>query len=295
MKTYGLAPTLCAIAVQFLVTLTACCRNHCLFKLALRLQVLTGLVGVGLMAWGWVEYSQTEETPCVGTGDINPRTLALVFLIFGSIGAPGVLTAALMRGCCGDVNERKMVNGSDTGINSDSICNGQASGFVGMKKLRRNKKKPVKAELDLPGDPLKRQAAQAVLKAVDEEGVLMECLPEWHRQFKPQLGRFRTFLKTLPNLFSITDIPGDCFVVSRANGLPPPSFALKDRRCWRRAVRKAWRRYCEEVSSPSVEEFKCHLPMTGSQLVPSEKSATEPSMVKSRFLRTLADPSRPLV
>ncbi|CAK8992420.1 unnamed protein product [Durusdinium trenchii] len=116
MKTYGLAPTLCAIAVQFLVTLTACCRNHCLFKLALRLQVLTGLVGVGLMAWGWVEYSQTEETPCVGTGDINPRTLALVFLIFGSIGAPGVLTAALMRGCCGDVNERKMVNGSDTGV-----------------------------------------------------------------------------------------------------------------------------------------------------------------------------------
>ena len=35
------------------------------------------LRGVGLMAWGWVEYSQTEETPCVGTGDINPRTLAL--------------------------------------------------------------------------------------------------------------------------------------------------------------------------------------------------------------------------
>ncbi|CAK9097172.1 unnamed protein product [Durusdinium trenchii] len=88
------------------------------------------------------------------------------------------------------------------------------------------------------------------------------------------------YLRPIPGSVSMMDLK-----VSRANGLPPPSFALKDRRCWRRAVRKAWRRYCEEVSSPSVEEFKCHLPMTGSQLVPSEKSATEPSMVKSRFLR----------
>ncbi len=29
------------------------------------------------MIWGWVEWSKTEEEPCVGNDDINPRTLAL--------------------------------------------------------------------------------------------------------------------------------------------------------------------------------------------------------------------------
>lgn len=32
---------------------------------------------VGMMIWGWVEWSKTEEVPCVGNDDINPRTLAL--------------------------------------------------------------------------------------------------------------------------------------------------------------------------------------------------------------------------
>mmetsp|Transcript_63254 Transcript_63254/g.100424 ORF Transcript_63254/g.100424 Transcript_63254/m.100424 type:complete len:180 (-) Transcript_63254:116-655(-) len=108
LRTYGLVPMCCGIFFQLLVTFTACCGNHTLFKLALRLQILTGCVSVGMMIWGWVEWSRTEEEPCVGNDDINPRTLALVFLILGSIGAPSVLAGALYKGLCGDVNMRKV-------------------------------------------------------------------------------------------------------------------------------------------------------------------------------------------
>ncbi|CAL1133242.1 unnamed protein product [Cladocopium goreaui] len=133
------------------------------------------------------------------------------------------------------------------------------------KRLLKSKKTKVSDISHLPGDPLKRQAAEAILQAIDEEGVLLECLPSWHRRFKPKLGRFRKFLQTHPELFHITDIPGDCFVVCRANRTPP-SFALKDRRRWRTALKRAWFRYCKEETMPNLEEFKRHLPVEALEL-----------------------------
>ncbi|CAJ1359964.1 unnamed protein product [Effrenium voratum] len=106
MKTYALVPMGISILMQLVVVLAAYCCNGTGFKIALRLQILTGAVAVGMMIWGWVEYSRSSEDLCVGSGDVNPRTLALVFLIMGSLGAPGVLIGAIYKGCCGDVNMR---------------------------------------------------------------------------------------------------------------------------------------------------------------------------------------------
>merc|ERR1712008_146633 len=55
------------------------------------LQTLPQLLSVCLLVWGWVEYSKTSKEKCIDTDpefDINPRILALVFLIMGSICFP---------------------------------------------------------------------------------------------------------------------------------------------------------------------------------------------------------------
>ncbi|CAE7250115.1 unnamed protein product [Symbiodinium pilosum] len=113
MRTYPLVPMCCGTLVQLLVTCLACVGNRSFFKLGLRLQALTGLAFVAAMSWGWYEYSITTEESCVGTGDINPRTLSLAFLVLGSVAAPSMLCTAVSRGCCGDFNTLETTEQSD--------------------------------------------------------------------------------------------------------------------------------------------------------------------------------------
>lgn len=97
MKVYGLAPLACAMLVQIIASFWACRGSGEHFKNALRLQGLTSLITVALFIWGWVEYMKTSEEKCVGDGDINPRALALAWLIMGSFGVPLSFCAALKQ------------------------------------------------------------------------------------------------------------------------------------------------------------------------------------------------------
>ncbi|CAJ1437308.1 unnamed protein product, partial [Effrenium voratum] len=122
------------------------------------------------------------------------------------------------------------------------------------KRKRKDPSGLVTTTLPLPGAPLARDAAQRLLAAIDEEGALSECPSSWHRLFKKELGTYRRFLAAHPQLFSIKDLPGDCFVVTRC-GADVASEFLADRRCWRRALRSAWRRYCLDTSDPCPRAF----------------------------------------
>eukprot|EP00435_Cladocopium_sp_Y103_P004785 s3105_g1.t1 len=79
------------------------------FKLGLRLQFLTSFVTIGLVIWGWIEYSNTTEENCVGDGGINPRTLAVVLLILASFSAPGLAVTAIKKGCAKDLGPPRRV------------------------------------------------------------------------------------------------------------------------------------------------------------------------------------------
>ncbi|CAE7656193.1 unnamed protein product [Symbiodinium pilosum] len=98
-------------------------------------------------------------------------------------------------------------------------------------------------------------AIQEVIEAIESDGgVLKRCLPDWHLRHKPKVGRFRKFLRAHPDLFTITDIPGDCFLVSRTGQPPPPAY---DPRSWKRALRHAWRRYRQQTPEErhSLQDF----------------------------------------
>merc|ERR1719265_1621024 len=99
LRLYGLVPFACAVLMQVFVVLISCVGNEACFKMSMRIQALTGCVSVGFVIWGFVEYTKTDEAECVDPqGDINPRLLAIVFLVCGAIGAPGTICAALRRG-----------------------------------------------------------------------------------------------------------------------------------------------------------------------------------------------------
>jgi thiol-disulfide isomerase/thioredoxin len=97
LKVYGLLPLSSAIVVQCVAAFWARKRSKEHFKNALRLQGFTSLVMFGMFIWGWVEYAKTTEDACVGAEDVdvNPRKLALAFLIMGSIGAPCALCSSI--------------------------------------------------------------------------------------------------------------------------------------------------------------------------------------------------------
>ena len=75
-------------------------RQRSLYKVGLRLQILTGLGTLLLVAWGWVEYTQTSDAACVGGGRVHPKMLSLLFLILSSIYCPCVLLLTVWRVCC---------------------------------------------------------------------------------------------------------------------------------------------------------------------------------------------------
>lgn len=104
LKTYTLIPMGVGILMQFLVAVLACSGSSSVFKLGLRLQFMTSFITIGLVIWGWIEYSNTTEENCVGDGRINPRTLAVVLLILASFSAPGLAVTAIKKGCAKDVN-----------------------------------------------------------------------------------------------------------------------------------------------------------------------------------------------
>merc|ERR1712107_769874 len=97
LKVYGLIPMCSGMFVQLIATVWACMGSSEMFKNALRLQGVTILVSIALLIWGWTEYSETSETACVGDGGVNPRTLALVNLIMGSISMPCMFCASLKQ------------------------------------------------------------------------------------------------------------------------------------------------------------------------------------------------------
>ncbi|CAJ1365516.1 unnamed protein product [Effrenium voratum] len=105
LRAYSLVPMMSALLMQALLVVFAFLGRSHLFKLALKLQIFTGLVSVALLAWGWVEYADTSQDACVGTGTVDPKLIALVFLVLGSVGFPALLLSALWQGCC-DSNQR---------------------------------------------------------------------------------------------------------------------------------------------------------------------------------------------
>ena len=108
MKTYTLVPMAMGVLMQLLVAVLACVGSGSVYKLGLRLQFLTSFVAIGYVVWGWFEYFSTEEETCVGDGEINPRSLALVFLILASLSVPGAMLTAIKKGCAKDVNRKEI-------------------------------------------------------------------------------------------------------------------------------------------------------------------------------------------
>eukprot|EP00931_Biecheleriopsis_adriatica_P031333 TRINITY_DN18384_c0_g1_i1.p1 TRINITY_DN18384_c0_g1~~TRINITY_DN18384_c0_g1_i1.p1 ORF type:complete len:271 (+),score=67.85 TRINITY_DN18384_c0_g1_i1:26-814(+) len=90
---------------------------------------------------------------------------------------------------------------------------------------------------------LAEEAVDEILASIDEDGgATVQCLPGWHKKYKGTLGCYKKFLRRHCDHFTITDTVDDCFIVTRAGQVPPDSFP-KDRRCWRRGLKRAWRRY----------------------------------------------------
>lgn len=85
LKIYGTLPLASLVVMHLIATFWACRRSGTHFKNALRIQGVTSLIMLTMLIWGWVEYAKTSEVMCVGGEDINPRTLALVYLILGSV------------------------------------------------------------------------------------------------------------------------------------------------------------------------------------------------------------------
>jgi len=101
LQLYGILPTASAFVLQVIVAVFACRGDSDAFKMGLRMQALPQLLSLCLLVWGWVEYSKTDKDKCVNPDDgINPRTLAIVFLIMASICSPCILC-----GICRQVNE----------------------------------------------------------------------------------------------------------------------------------------------------------------------------------------------
>eukprot|EP00439_Symbiodinium_sp_Y106_P002867 s429_g1.t1 len=133
-------------------------------------------------------------------------------------------------------------------------------------------------------------AIKDVMEAIESEGgVLKQCLPDWHLRHKPHLGRFRKFLHAHPQMFTVTDTPGDCFLVSRSGEPAPPPV---DPRSWQRRLKRAWRRYCQEMpeSNQSLNDFLGPLKVETDQLLCSSSSVQMPGAEKEPDL--LPPPAR---
>ncbi|CAE7719101.1 unnamed protein product [Symbiodinium sp. CCMP2592] len=75
-------------------------------------------------------------------------------------------------------------------------------------------------------------------------------------------------------MFKVTDTPGDCFLVSRSGEPAPPPV---DPRSWQRRLKRAWRRYCQEIpeSNQSLNAFLGPLQAETDQLVFSSSSSVQ--------------------
>lgn len=82
MRTYSLLPFVSFAVMHIIGTFLACRGDGFAFKSTIFwFQGVTAILMVGMVTWGWVEYSKTSEQMCVGDRAINPRTLTLVFLV----------------------------------------------------------------------------------------------------------------------------------------------------------------------------------------------------------------------
>mmetsp|Transcript_125852 Transcript_125852/g.245529 ORF Transcript_125852/g.245529 Transcript_125852/m.245529 type:complete len:175 (+) Transcript_125852:74-598(+) len=97
LQLYGIVPITLSLAFMILTGILAKLGNPDMFKSGLQFQALPQIVSLCLLVWGWVTYSKTSDEKCVKEGGINPRLLALVWLILGSIFSPCVLCAIMSQ------------------------------------------------------------------------------------------------------------------------------------------------------------------------------------------------------
>lgn len=96
LRVHGLAPLLIGVVVQALAVVFAIVQAAQLFKFALRTQILVQLLGGCFTIWGWAVYGGGDAS-CNTAEDVRPRTLALVWLVLGSICLPCVIIGSIRR------------------------------------------------------------------------------------------------------------------------------------------------------------------------------------------------------
>mmetsp|Transcript_47589 Transcript_47589/g.113253 ORF Transcript_47589/g.113253 Transcript_47589/m.113253 type:complete len:217 (-) Transcript_47589:294-944(-) len=136
MRVFPLLPAACGLVVQVFSAAVAFLGQRSLYKVGLRLQILTGLGTLLLVAWGWVEYTQTSDAACVGGGRVHPKMLSLLFLVLSSIYCPCVLLLTVWRVCCVDINARVRKEGHRRrrthGAHGVGLSSGLSSGEVAV-------------------------------------------------------------------------------------------------------------------------------------------------------------------
>jgi len=86
MKVYSLSLIIVTPTISCMALIFASIQSKICFKVAERLQVVTGFAHLGLEFWGWVIWANTTDQLCYDpttdhTHAINPRTLTFVFLV----------------------------------------------------------------------------------------------------------------------------------------------------------------------------------------------------------------------
>jgi len=97
LKLWGIVPLCVGLALNAVVVCLAVSKSGQLFKLGLRLQALSQLIGAAFVIWGWVVYSKTNGT-CESKDTPDPKLLAFVFLIMNSISLPCLVCISIKKG-----------------------------------------------------------------------------------------------------------------------------------------------------------------------------------------------------
>jgi len=84
MRLFALLAIFLFPLMQCLIVILGKTQINLLYKLSLTIHIITNLVGLGLIIWGWIVWAGSSEEQCFDGTGVNPIVLSLIFLIFAT-------------------------------------------------------------------------------------------------------------------------------------------------------------------------------------------------------------------
>lgn len=80
--------------------------------------------------------------------------------------------------------------------------------------------------------------------------------PDWCFKYKPVLGHYKKFLKSVPDKLTVVDLKEGRYIVKLV-GASTPQYTEGGGTDWAKALNKAWRQYCKHTreNPPSIERL----------------------------------------